>query len=74
MGSPDKGFRLDAYPPDINVVEAKERNGSDGFTCGGLSFISKRAKESMESTPTRPLELAPALLNIEGVEEKFRRN
>jgi len=71
MGSRMKGFQLDGYPPDVSIVEAKEWDGSDGFMSGGSGYISSRANAWLEKTHTSPTEFVPALLNVEGVEEKF---
>ncbi len=71
MGSREKGFRLDGYPPNVDIVEAKEWDGSDGFQSGGADYISDRAKNWLEETHTSLVQIAPALLNVEGVEEKF---
>lgn len=67
-----KGFLLQGYPPDVHIVEGKHWDGSDFFMADGVSYVSNRAKEWMEKTHTFPVEFKPALLNIEGVEEKFK--
>jgi hypothetical protein len=69
--SDEKGFRFEGYP-DIDIVQAKEWDGSDWFDSGGMTFISSRAKDWLERTHTYPIEIKPALLDVEGVEEKFK--
>src|SRR5262249_9532430 len=66
--SDKRGFRLEGYPPEVPVVEAKEWDGSDWFTCGGAPFIGNRAKEWLERTHTYPIEVKKALLNVEGAQ------
>jgi hypothetical protein len=70
--SSPKGFPVEGYPPDVQVVEGKLWDQKDFFTAAGVAFVSNRAKEWMERTHTHPIEFKPALLNIEGVEEKFK--
>ncbi len=70
-----KGFVVKGYPPDVAIVEGKDWDGSDFFRAGasgGVPFVSNRAKEWMEKTHTFPIKFKPALLNIEGVEDKFK--
>ncbi len=68
-----KGFIIKGYPPEVEIVEAKLWDGSDFFeACGGVPFVSNRAKEWMEKTHTFPVKFKPALLNIEGAEDKFK--
>ena len=64
------GFRLEGYPPAKHVVEAKDWDGSDWFECGGVPFVSSNAKEWLEKTHTHPVDIRPALLNVEGVAVK----
>jgi hypothetical protein len=68
------GFRLalDFLKDRPNIVEAKDWDGSDFFRQGGSPFCSTRAKEWMENTGTFPVSFQPALLNIEGVEDRFK--
>jgi hypothetical protein len=66
------GFRLEGYPNDKHVVEAKDWDGSDWFECGGVPFISTKVKEWLEKTHTHPVDIRPALLNVEGVAVKAK--
>ncbi len=70
MGSREKGFRIHGYPPDVGIVEAKEWDGSDGFSSGGLNYVNSRAKDWLERTHSSPAQFVPALLNVEGAEDK----
>jgi hypothetical protein len=70
-----KGFAVKGYPPDVEIVEGKDWDGSDFLRAGGsggVPFVSNRAKEWMEKTHTFPVKFKPALLNIEGVEDRFQ--
>lgn len=58
---------------EFPIIEAKEWDGSDWFRSQGPYMVSNRAKEWMEKTHTFPVEFKPALLNIEGVEDKFEK-
>jgi hypothetical protein len=58
------------------IVEAKNWDGRDWLRVRGPIggyFVSNRAKEWMERTHTFPVAFKPALLNIEGVEDKFKK-
>lgn len=57
------------FPPAPYVVEGKEWDGSDFFG----SFISDKAKLWLERTHTFPTDIRPALLDIEGVEDRFKK-
>lgn len=68
-----KGLAVESTggPP---IVEGKQWDGSDWFRVKGYlggHFVSNRAKDWMEKTHTFPIAFKPALLNIEGVEDKF---
>jgi hypothetical protein len=65
-----RGYQLihDAASPPVPIIEGNLGDGTDFF---GSSFVSNRAKNWMEETKTFPVELKPALLNIEGVEDRF---
>jgi hypothetical protein len=69
--SDPNGLRVKRYEGP-SIIEAKDWDGSDWFRQGGMLFVSNRAKEWMERTHTHPIEFKPALLNIEGVEDKFK--
>jgi len=66
-----KGFVLKGYPPQEQIVEAKQWDGRDFFRADGIPMVSKNAKEWLEKTHTFPIAFKPAVLNIEGVEHKF---
>lgn len=65
------GFTVEAYPPEEWIVEGQEWDGSDFFNMQGLAFVSNRAKQWLESIHAFPIEFRPALLNIEGCEDRF---
>jgi hypothetical protein len=67
------GFIIEGYPPEVCIVEGKQWDGSDWFHSDGIIFVSNRAKEWLERTHTFPVAFKPALLNIEGVEDKFKK-
>ena len=67
------GFRYGAgIPRELVIVEGQQWDGSDFFRADGRACVSNRAKEWLEQTHTFPVAFQPALLNIEGVEEKFK--
>jgi hypothetical protein len=68
-----KGLRLAKNGwPDVLIVEGQQWDGSDFFRADDCFCVSNRAKEWLEQTHTFPVAFQPALLNIEGVEEKFK--
>jgi hypothetical protein len=59
-----RGFRLEGSSADTCVVEGREWDGSDFFTCGGIPFISDRAKDWLERIHAHPFQVEEALLNV----------
>lgn len=61
--------------PNSLIVEAKDWDGSNFFAVkgtGGSWFVDRKAKDWLEKTHVTGSKLRPALLNIEGVEDKFK--
>ncbi len=72
-----KGFALQGYFPEAEIVEAKDWDGSDFFLagCGGnVAFVTNRVRDWIGELDAYPIDFKPALLNIEGVEERFNDN
>ncbi len=68
------GFTVTGYPPEVEIVEAKDWDGSDCFMAGsgsGTHFVTDRVREWIGELDAYPITFKPALLNIAGVEEKF---
>lgn len=65
-----KGHLIKWPFPETLIIEGKEWDGSDFF--GGGCFVSNRCKEWLERTHTFPVAFKPALLNIEGAEDRFK--
>lgn len=64
-------FELDVDGPAI--VEGKDWDGSDWFdVVWGATCVSNKAKEWLERIHAVPIQFKRALLNIEGVEDKFK--
>jgi hypothetical protein len=61
---PGKAFSLEGYPPEKPVVESAEWDGSDWFICGGVPFVSDRAKKWLEHVFANPIETKAAFLNL----------
>jgi hypothetical protein len=61
----DRRLRIEAFP-EVKIVEGTDWDGSDWFMVGGM-FISDRAKEWLERTHTFPIDIKPALLNVQGM-------
>jgi hypothetical protein len=70
--SDSQGFEVQITPEQW-ILEGKGWDGSDWVLGNGGIFVSNRAKEWMERTHTFPVAFKPALLNIEGVEDKFKK-
>jgi hypothetical protein len=59
-----EGTLMRAMDDDPFVVDESEWDGSDFFTVPHNHFVTKRAKDWLESTHTFPLKLEPALLAV----------
>ncbi len=68
-----KGFRLEESDLGeyVQIVEGSQWDGSDFFRVDRVTCVSNRAKDWLEETHTFPVGFKPALLNIEGVEDRF---
>ena len=67
-----KGFLIRGYPPDIPIVDGSTWDGSDFFRADGLPFVSKRVQEWFDRNHVTPDVLKPALLDVEGMNDKSR--